>query len=212
LAHELVHRWLGPAWSTLSPALEDGLCEAIAIATHDGRTVQDRTVSFVSAWLTLNDSLIVDQDGNPADPRHETYTVRLRSKGSRLSPSDVVEAMRRDLRGYFEIGDRRQFVTVNLLSRLLLDRLTIARLFELCLEAEEHGLARVPPERVFETAGIDPLDPETWNEMLLGLYGAPERRALCEQARIPRKAHSFLSSGGQPEERVTVRLEARVTF
>jgi hypothetical protein len=184
LAHELVHRWLGPAWVTLPPAIEDGLCDVIGDAIRDDGTPRERMMSFLACWITLNGELTVDRHAAPVDPRSEPFTVTFRGKGDRLTPSEIADAMGRDLDGYHSL-DPQRFAVITVLSTRLLSRLSVDQIFDMCGDAEAEGLARVPAQRIFEAAGIDPRDVDDWNELLLETYGLEERRALREELEVP---------------------------
>lgn len=209
LAHELVHRWLGPAWSTLPPALEDGLADVIGDAIRENDTPRERMMSFVACWITLNGELTVDRNAAPVDPQGVPFAVTFRTEIERLTPAEILDVMGRDLDGYHAIEDPRHFAVVTVLSRQLLSRLSVDQLFELCRDAAEEGLTRVPPERVFAAARIDPLDLADWNELLLATYGLEERRALREDVEVPWDASHPREMDGLE---LSVHLQATVEF
>jgi len=208
LAHELVHRWLGPAWSTISPALEDGLADLIGDAIRENDTPRERMMSFVACWITLNGELRVDRDAALVGQRDVPFSVTFRAEVERLTPARILDVMGRDLDGYHSI-DPRRFAVITVLSRRLLSRLSVDQLFEICRDAAEEGLVRVPPERVFEAAGIDPLGLADWNELLLETYGPEERLALREEVDVPWDAVRADGVGGSG---FSIHLQATVEF
>ena len=167
MAHELVHRWLGPAWKALPPAFEDGLADVIGDAVRGKETPEERMRSFVVCWLTLNGTLTVDQNAAPVDGDDAPFAITFRSDIERLEPALILDVVGRDLLGYHSIPDHRRFAVVAALSRRVLSRVSVDELFDLCRAAAEEGLERVPPERIFAAAGMDPLDLGDWNDLLL---------------------------------------------
>lgn len=208
LAHELVHRWLGPAWNTIPPALEDGLADLIGDAIRENDTPRERMMSFVACWITLNGELKVDRNAALVGRRDVPFSVTFRAEVDRLTPALILDVMGRDLDGYHSI-DPRRFAVITVLSRRLLSRLSVEQLFEICRDAAEDGLTRVPPERVFAAAGLDPLDLAGWNELLLSTYGLEERRALREEVQVPWKV---THSEGTDAPEVSIHLQATVEF
>jgi hypothetical protein len=209
VAHELVHRWLGPEWSALPPALEDGLADVVGDAAGSEGAARERMLNFLASWISLNGELTVDKNARPVPPTHEPFTDTFRSKIRVVSPAEILDVMRRDHDGYFAVKDPRRFVVVTLLSRLLLSRVSIERLFEDCVAAKEQGLERLPPERVFAAAGLDPLSLADWNALLLSTYGLDERRALQAETKVPWLLGDALGDGSLP---ISFHLQATVDF
>lgn len=209
LAHELVHRWLGPAWSTLPPALEDGLADVIGDAIRGDESPRQRMRSFVTCWITLNGELTVDRNGMPVDPQGLPFAVTFRANIERLAPSEILDVMGRDLTGYHALEDPRRFAVVAVLSRRLLSRLSVDQLFEACRTAAEEGRTRVPLERIFELARIDPLDLADWNDLLLETCGLEERRALRDEVDVP---WDIGRSSGVEGTEFSIHLQASVEF
>lgn len=209
LAHELVHRWLGPAWSALPPALEDGLADVVGDAIRTDETARERMLSFVVCWLTLNGELTVDRDATPVVPPLPPFTVTFRANVDSLSPAVILNVMGRDLDGYHSLEDPRHFAVVTILSRRVLSRLSVDQLLEVCQDAAADGRTRAPLERIFDLAGIDPLDVADWNELLLESYGLEERRALREEGNVP---WGFGRPGGAEGVVREIHLNAAVEF
>jgi hypothetical protein len=208
LAHELVHHWLGPVWSTLTPALEDGLCDVIGDAIRQDDTPRARMMTFLACWITLNGELTVDRNAALVDPEDVPFSVTFKANVERLTPAEIVDVMGRDLDGYYSI-DPQQFAVITILSRRLLSRISVDELFEICRSAAEKGLVRISPARVFEAARIDPLHLADWNELLLATYGLEERRALREEAQVP---WNLEHADGTDALEFSVHLQATVTF
>lgn len=207
LAHELVHRWLGPAWTSLPPAFEDGLADVIGDAIRGEDTPRDRMRSFVACWLTLNDTLTLDQNAAPIDPEEARFAITFRADIQRLKPAEIVDTMGRDLVGYHSIDDPRRFAVVAVLSRRVMSHLSVDKLFDLCQDAAAEGLVRVPVQRIFAAAGLDPLDVGMWNGLLLETYGLQEQRAFRQEVDVP---WDLAKPGGI--EGVVFHLQATVEF
>ena len=207
MAHELVHRWLGPAWKALPPAFEDGLCDVIGDAVRAPETPHERMRSFVACWLTLNGAMSVDQNGALVDLDDAPFAITFRADIEPLAPAEILDCMGRDLVGYHSIPDPRRFAVVTVLSRRVMSRISVDELFVLCRQAEEEGLARVPARRIFAAARMDPLDLQDWNDLLLETYGIEEQAALREEVDMPWEL-------GKPRglEGVSIRLQASVEF
>ncbi|MFN0006822.1 MAG: hypothetical protein ACKVXR_02850 [Planctomycetota bacterium] len=208
LAHELVHHWLGPAWSALPPALEDGLADVIGDAVREDDTPRERMMAFIACWITLNGELTVDRNATVVGRRDGPFSVTFKAEVERLAPAEILDVMGRDLEGYHSI-DPRHFAVVTVLSRRLLSRISVDELFEICRAAGEEGETRIPPARVFAAAGIDPLDLRDWNELLLATYDLEERRALREEVQVPWKPPH---SGGTDALEFSIHLQATVEF
>ena len=209
LGHELVHRWLGPAWDTLPPALEDGLAEIVNDAIRGEEPPRERMLKFIACWLTLNRDLTLDQNAAPAPPDAEPFTVTFHANIRRLEPADIVDVMSRDLEGYHTLSDPRHFAVVAILARRLLSRISVDQLFEACQVAAEEGWPRVPVRRIFEMARIDPYSLEDWNALLLETYGLEERKALKKEAVIPWGVSSPMEKEGLG---LAFHLQASIEF
>jgi len=210
MAHELVHRWLGPAWKALPPAFEDGLADVIGDAVRGKETPHERMRSFVACWLTLNGQLTVDQNAAPVDSKSAApFAITFHADIERLEPAMILDVVSRDLLGYHSVPDPRRFAVVTVLSRRVLSRISVDELFDLCRAAAEEGLDRVPAERIFAAAHIDPLDLGDWNALLLENYGAAEQRALKEEVEMPWKIGN---PTGNEMEGLSIRLQASVEF
>lgn len=209
LAHELVHRWLGPAWDTLPPAMEDGLADVVGDAARGGDTARERMLNFLVCWITLNGELTLDRHATPADADAELFTVTLRANVARLKPAEILDVFGRDLEGYHSLQDPRHLAVVAILARRVMSRISVDRLFEACQIAAEEGLIRVPVARILAMARVDPLDLADWNALLLESYGLEERRALREEADIP---WGLIAPGTSEGFDLSIHLHAKVEF
>ena len=209
LGHELVHRWLGPTWDTLPPALEDGLADVVGDAIRGEEPARERMLAFLACWLTLNGDLTLDRHAAPASPDSEPFTVTFHSNIARLAPADILDVMNRNLNGYHALEDPRHFAVVAILARRVMSRITVDQLYEACQVAAEEGWIRLPMSRVFALARIDPLSIADWDALLLETYGLEERRALKEEAEIPWDVAAPKAPEGFG---LSVHLQAKIKF
>jgi len=166
-------------------------------------------LSFLACWITLNGELTVDRNAAPVDPETAPFTVTFRANIQRLEPAEILDVMSRDLEGYHAMEDSRRFAVVAVLSWRSMSRLSVDQLLEICQTAAEEGRTRVPPERILEAAGIDPLDRADWSELLLETYGLEERHALRTEADVP---WDLAGPGTIEGMKLSIHLQATVEF
>jgi hypothetical protein len=175
LAHELSHYLLGDEWLPLPMIVEEGLCDTIA-ERLDPATGASRRLShavLLSSWL--GPGLYVTQT-QPETGRSETVHLRVRIDPDEL-PS-IVSMLRFDEKSYHSVRDPKHNQLLYAFGYLLVNRIGIEKLSQLCSQARTAGVETVPPEWLLAAAGIRPGDAESWKRAVDGLIGSGELDAL----------------------------------
>ncbi|MBL8859624.1 MAG: hypothetical protein JNL28_14040 [Planctomycetes bacterium] len=183
MAHELVHYLLGSEWSTLPGVLEEGLCDKVAHTLVPGAGPLERAEYAVILGTALDGSYRFDAQrvigkGKAAHfgPEMMTYTVR--APIDRDTMPTFEEALRLDSRDLEPNRIKELRVVLDALGYLIVSRIGVHDLHQLCRRAHLQNLTRVPPLWLLEAAGLERADRDGWRIAVDGLFGDAERRAL----------------------------------
>lgn len=175
LAHELSHYLLGDEWLPLPMIVEEGLCDTIA-EKLDAVTGASRRLShavLLSSWL--GPGLQVTRV-NPENGRSETVQLRVLIDPEEL-PS-VVSMLRFDEKSYHTVRHPRYNQLLYAFGYLLVNRIGVEKLSQLCAQARTAGVPTIPPEWLLAAAGISPGDKDSWKQAVDCLIGEGELNAL----------------------------------
>lgn len=178
LTHELAHYLLAPEWRTLPAVLEEGLCKWAGRRAAPSTSAADRFSTAIQVGrLVGGESAVAIERGQ--DPNSLILTVRRSFSAADGRLSELPEMLR--LRHGELLRSRWSEDPADLyaLGDVLVQRIGVARLHELCLEAREEGLELVPASRVLDAAGL-PLDrPDLWRAQVIAMTGAKERASFA---------------------------------
>jgi hypothetical protein len=183
MAHELVHYLLGTDWSTLPGVLEAGLCDKVAHTLVPGSGPLERAEYAVILGTALDGSFRFDAQrivgkGKAAHfaPDMMTYTVRAPIEREDLPTFE--EALRLDSVDLEPIHKQGVRGMLDALGYLIVTRIGVHDLHQLCQRAQIQNLTRVPPMWLLQAAGLERADGPGWRNAIDGLFGEDERRAL----------------------------------
>jgi hypothetical protein len=159
LVHELTHALLGPSWSTLPPALEEGLCELAEVpfagcevaAGRLGAAAGRRNVSFAVGRADTSGGYVpvvsvvfalVLPSSTPDEQLESGLSVR-----EILSREAYGELSRHEAAHFYGVG----YFLVDRIVRLR----GVGGLHELCVRAAEAGERQVPVDWILGAAGIE---------------------------------------------------------
>ncbi len=152
LTHELVHAYLGDEWRTLPPALEEGLADWIAMQqyTESKRRAEHLTVLLGSGppirlqrlqpWQ-FDIGRLEHEVPQPDDPLSPAAVLALED----ASPWNRAELI--DTVWVYAMG--------HYLAERIVERVGLAGLHELALEATREGRRQIPSERILSAAGLE---------------------------------------------------------
>jgi hypothetical protein len=183
MAHELVHYLLGADWSTLPGVLEEGLCDKVAHTLVPSLGPLERAEYAVILGTALDGSYRFDAQrvvgkGKAAHftPEMMTYTVRAPIEREDLPTFE--EALRLDSVDLEPIHTQGVRGMLDALGYLIVTRIGVHDLHQLCRRAQVQNLPRVPPMWLLEAAGLGRADGRGWRNAIDGMFGEDERRAL----------------------------------
>ena len=205
LAHELCHAALGADWQPLTGTLEEGLCDVLASELVPEQSPRLRAGRLSSAALACGGVRLhlevrdreanggakfgwgaaihlTSEEDTPADP------LALFQVQAGLSSTRVKASVKR---GYYG------------LAFLVVERVGIDRLHELCLEASAQGFRKLPRSWVLREAELGE-DISEWRKAAAQAMGEAELRELIRMypASIANAlAHHLRSKPGTPEQR-----------
>jgi hypothetical protein len=178
LAHELVHAWLGPDWSPLPPALEDGLADMVEETIAPEKFVRTRMAFVIAMSTILTGDFAIDSYGAPVGNRNVPFSLLLGVCPPRGGVPRVREILGTDAEGYETESDQMRFFGMVAFGYFCASRIGVERLHELCLQAKWEGYALLPPDWIIEAAGLAGADNHKWNDAVVELYGIQEQREL----------------------------------
>jgi hypothetical protein len=156
LAHELVHAWLGKEWDTLPIVVEEALCEVVAEAADPAERPTRRLRAVLYFETAFKGGFRFDAQGYPIEPRRlsvagspsiflvETFHGTAKMKIDRAGIPSVVEMLELDGKELLTYRDLGQQNLMREVGYVIVSRIPIDGLLDLCLRAREEGLARVP--------------------------------------------------------------------
>lgn len=173
LAHELTHFSLGPEWGALPAVLEEGLCNWVATRAAPGIAPEDRLCVALCVARLMGGEAAVE-----VVLEEHLLDVKLHRSAVCEGLAEVPEML---ALGRFELWSSRWSERADelyALGHLLVQRIGVTRLHQLCIAARERGLELIPASEVLAAAGL-PLDrPELWWASVLAMTGTPERAGL----------------------------------
>jgi hypothetical protein len=160
LPHELVHAMLGPSWDVLPAALEEGLCEVVAVeigANREKRLVRLRDAAQWTAWTYQIDYTL------PGPGKIEScgtsYWGSLSANAGRRSELTLDEILSIRPTGVWKDYDRAEVTHIYGAGYVIADRIYqrggFARLHALCVRAIDEGHDRVPAAWILEAAEVE---------------------------------------------------------
>lgn len=183
LAHELVHYWLGGEWSALPPVLEEGLAihlahQAVPEAAAGERgelalvlgTLLDGSVTFTGPGVAQGTA------GRKLTSDRTRYTLHARIDARDLPElRDTFSVEADDLARSAAPGER---AVLDALGYVVVQRIGVSRLHQLCVQAGLLGHDRIPSEWIWGASRIDPEEPVSLERAVREMLGTPEVRAL----------------------------------
>lgn len=185
LAHELVHASLDPEWDRLPGTLEEGLCDLVAARLVPEAAARLRAGRLATAAAAIG-GLPLDLELWIEDPAAGVLSlrgldVRLRivaDESERVDPGDVFVVRAGLSTSRTTAGARRAFYGLGfLLAERIAARGGLARLHELCRDAEREGLEAVPSPRLLAAAEVEATD-ASFREAILAALGTAELREV----------------------------------
>src|SRR5258705_2863658 len=178
LAHELVHRWLGPDWKPLPPALEDGVANVVEESFAPDLFVRTRMMYVISMSTILTGNFAIDSYGAAVGRRHVPFSLLLGTRPLRGGVPRVREIIAADTSVYESETNQLRFFDMVSFGYFLAARIGVERLHDLCLRAHWEGWSQIPPDWIIDAAGLAGADNTAWNDAVLGLYGYQEQPEL----------------------------------
>jgi len=186
MAHELVHYQLGDEWSTLPGIVEEGLCDHVAHVLVPDIAPLERAQYAVMLGTALdgryrfNAERLVGRGRNSTfAPEIMTYTLSAQLDAESMPTFD--DALRYDSRDLETLRAKGVRGVLDALGFLLVSRIGVEDLYTLCRRARMQGLAQVPPEWLYESAGLASRDRAGWRSAIDLMLGEAEKRALLRQ-------------------------------
>lgn len=186
MAHELVHYQLGPDWSTLPGIVEEGLCDHVAHTLVPEIAPLERAQYAVMLGTALDGSyrfnaerLVGRGRQSTFAPEIMTYTLSAQLDASAMPTFD--DALRYDSRDLETLRAKGVRGVLDALGFLLVSRIGPEDLYTLCRRARMQGLAKVPPEWLYESAGLAAENRTGWRSAIDLMLGDAEKRALLRQ-------------------------------
>lgn len=159
LAHELVHAMLGPSWSTLPAALEEGLCDSLSMDLV-GRGERDLGLLAFAARLDVLEAKLFYRDlGSTGEAIDMCWELEL----NLAFGTDVPGASTLGLAGVLAMhnvharssaDEIRAYGIGFVLVQLIRERVGVTGIHELCRQAAAQGLKRIPTDWVLTAAGV----------------------------------------------------------
>lgn len=193
LAHELVHAWLGKEWKALPAVVEEALCEVVAEAADPGERPVRRLASVLYFETAFKGGFRFDARGNPIEPRRlsvagsppafivDTFHGTAKMRIDRRRIPGVVETLELDDKKLLTYRDLGQQNLMRAVGYVIVSRVRIDRLLELCLRARDDGLAMIPADWLLEAAHIESRKLADWEPLFHAWYGDAERAELMRQ-------------------------------
>lgn len=190
LAHELVHRTLGPEWDALPGTLEEGLCDVVASRVCPESSAKLRAGRLSSAafatgglFLDLELALAPHEATGRATAPEVCWSARLRIDADptiRLEPLAVFSVRAGLSTSPVSSDEKKGYYG---LAYLVIERIVaaegLAGLHARCVRARERGLDEVPVDELLAAAGLT-RDDESWRAAALASLG---RNELAELVR-----------------------------
>jgi hypothetical protein len=178
LAHEIVHGWLGPDWSPLPPALEDGLADMVEESVAPEKFTRTRMAFVIAMSTILTGDFAIDSYGAPVGKRNVPFSLRIGVGPGRGGVPRVREILATNVDAYETESDQLRFFGMVAFGYFCAQRIGVERLHDLCLRAKWEGHALLPPDWIIEAAGLAGADIARWNDAVLEMYGILEQREL----------------------------------
>lgn len=183
LAHELVHYWLGGEWQALPPVLEEGLAIHLAHKAVPEAAPRERGELALVLGTLLDGSVTFEGPGVARGAAGPTltaskarYTLHARIDVRELPPlRDTFTVAADDLARSAAPGVR---AVLDALGYVVVERIGVARLHQLCVQAGLLGHERIPADWIWSAARIDPDEPVSLERAVREMLGTPEVRAL----------------------------------
>lgn len=174
MGHEIAHAWMdGTEWSLLGQVLSEGVCFAVGAAVDcqgDALSRVSRGLAFAWAAMGWNCSVqFVDRD--PLDHPALPGTFESASESARLSFPRVEVALLMRNRDYRE-ASHDVGTGLTGLGWLMVSRIGLPRLGELCREARSEGHDRVSTERLLAEAQLPRHYGRGWEPLIDAFVGA----------------------------------------
>ncbi len=183
LAHELVHYWLGAEWSTLPPVLEEGLAILLSHAAVPEAAPEERGGLALMLALWIDGAIAFEgprievvAGGRRLLDSEARYT--LRSDGPLRGLPPLTAALDTSPEALVRAEDPRARAALDGLACVLVERIGVDWLRQLCVQAATLGHARIPAGWIWRAAGIDPDEPSALRAAARAMLGPTEVRAL----------------------------------
>lgn len=188
LAHELVHRTLGPDWDVLPGTLEEGLCDVVASRVCPESSTKLRagrlsSAAFATGGLFLDLELaLAPHPGSDAEqPPEVCWSARLRIDADpaiRLEPLAVFSVRAGLSTSPVSSDEKKGYYG---LAYLVIERIVaaegLAGLHERCVRARARGLDEIPVDELLAAAGLT-RDAASWRAAALESLGREELAEL----------------------------------
>jgi hypothetical protein len=170
LGHELSHALFDETWQTLPQIVEEGLADHAGEVASPACGARRRLIHAIRLCSWTGPGLEVREPGRA--PR--TIFARLEPE-SLPEPARMLEL---DGRSYHDVKPAENRELLYAFGYLIVERIGVARLRELCVEARAAGKQKLAPAELLEAARLDPREKRSWTAAIEALVGAKELEAL----------------------------------
>ena len=187
LAHELVHALIGPEWSTLPGALEEGLCDVIAAELAPDAAASIRSLRAVEASLFFGRMRIVieyDSVETPDGDRELEVDFHYENGDAGVELRELLTYDTLSLKDRWKRLPDSFYGVGFLIVERIHQRHGLERLHDMCVRAADEGHAVIPYDWLVEAAGLTdeeqlPITPaeligaeefEAWRELVPGFH------------------------------------------
>lgn len=176
LAHELVHAVVDEAWHTLPPAVEEGLCDEVAIRLEPTHGAAHRGVLLLATGLGVGHLPLSIEYRRPG---RAARRVSLEPDVPAESPRDALEAGPSAVKGTSGIDAmKRRGIGFVVVGRIVA-RTGFGGLHALAADAQARGHSRVSADALLAASQLDDLD--DWRAAIDARVGRTELEAIARE-------------------------------
>ena len=170
IGHELTHALLDATWQELPQIVEEGLADHVGERASPECGAARRLAHAIRLCSWTGPGLAIVRAGEPP----ETLFARLDLE----SLPEPVAMLELDGRSYHDVKPAENRELLYALGYLIVERIGLVKLRELCAAAQAAGEKHVAPAKLLEAAHLDAHDKRSWTPAIEALVGARELEAL----------------------------------
>jgi hypothetical protein len=175
LGHELAHALFDATWQLLPQIVEEGLADHAGQAASPACGAARRLAHAIRLCSWTGPGLAITEQGRVV----QTLYARLEPE-SLPEPARMLEL---DGRSYHDVKPAENRELLYAFGYLIVERIGVARLREMCAAAKAAGRAKLAPEELLAAARLDPRERKSWTSAIEALVGEPELAALRKRAQ-----------------------------